>query len=182
MNHQWMPPTVIQDWYTTDKNPCVIRVDDDTSQERDSCLSQKSHPTASCVLRQQDCSSTCSRQKPQRKPGAELRADVLLEQQWPPVLSKIEDFQHSTHHSALQMLFCREGKSTDFTPKNPKQRDRDAPEAEIMEHFTGPPAREFWLLLNNALPSVCPTTPHVQFHIPKHTFCWRASAIISAHN
>lgn len=54
-----------------------------------------------------------------------------------------------------------------------------------MEHFTELPAREFWLFLNTALPSVCPTTPYAQVygvHIPKYTFCCKASAIISAHN
>lgn len=103
----------------------------------------------------------------------------------PQSLGNHSDLQLSTHHSALQMLFCRQGKRADFTQKNPRQRDRDAPEAEVMEQFTGPPAREIWLFLNSALPSVCPTTPYAQVygvHIPKYTFCCRASAIISAHN
>lgn len=149
-------------------------------------LGKLSYPSASCVLGEQGCSSTCSRRS--HSANQELSwghcwnsSDLLSSQSQ----GNHSHLQLSTHRSALQMLFCRQGKRTDFTPKNPRQRDRDAPEAEIMEKFTRPPAREFWLFLNAALPSVCPTTPYAQVygvHIPKHTFCCRASAIISAHN
>lgn len=40
--------------------------------------------------------------------------------------------------------------------KHSTWRDSGAPEAEIMELFTGLPAREFWIFPITTLPSVCP--------------------------
>lgn len=143
--------------HTTDKKPCVIRDTIMTSARKETLafppqddLGKLSYAAASCVRGQHGCSSTCSKRN--HRANQELSrgqmccrnsSDLLSSQR----LGNHSDLQHSSHCSALQMLFCRQGKRTDFTPrgisKNPTQRDKDAPEAEIMEQFKG-------LLLGNS--------------------------------